>query len=102
MNECGLGANVFSIYSRVFLSLYDLYTVSYCAICKVLGTGVRVLTKKCFVMSCVSGVVFMLILSSGQHIRVIYKPIYPHFCIVKQEFTGVYLFFLFLIQNIDC
>ena len=26
----------------------------------------------------------------------------PHFYIVKLGFTGVYLFFLFLLQNIDC
>ena len=26
----------------------------------------------------------------------------PHFCVVKLGFTGVCLFFLFLLQNIDC
>ena len=26
----------------------------------------------------------------------------PHFYIVKLEYSGVYVFFLFLIQNIDC
>ena len=30
------------------------------------------------------------------------NPILPHFYIVKLGFTGVYLFFLILIQNIDC
>ena len=25
-----------------------------------------------------------------------------HFCIVKLEFTGVYIIFLFLLKNIDC
>ena len=29
-------------------------------------------------------------------------PIEPHFYIVKLGFAGVYLFFLFLLQNIDC
>ena len=30
-----------------------------------------------------------------------YTPLIPHFYIVKLGFTGVYLFFLFLLQNID-
>ena len=29
-------------------------------------------------------------------------PLTPHFHIVKVGFTGVYIFFLFLLQNIDC
>ena len=29
-------------------------------------------------------------------------PHTPHFYIVKLGFTGVYIFFLFLLQNIDC
>ena len=29
-------------------------------------------------------------------------PINPHFYTVKMGLTGVYLFFLFLFQNIDC
>ena len=29
-------------------------------------------------------------------------PLKPHFYIVKLGYTGVYLFFLFLLQNIDC
>ena len=29
-------------------------------------------------------------------------PLKPHIYIVKLGFTGVYLFFLFLLQNIDC
>ena len=29
-------------------------------------------------------------------------PHKPHFCIVKLGYAGVYLFFLFLLQNIDC
>ena len=29
-------------------------------------------------------------------------PLIPHFCIVKLGYAGVYLFFLYLLQNIDC
>ena len=29
-------------------------------------------------------------------------PLNPHFYIVKVGYAGVYLFFLFLLQNIDC
>ena len=29
-------------------------------------------------------------------------PLEPHFYVVKLGFAGVYLFFLFLLQNIDC
>ena len=29
-------------------------------------------------------------------------PLEPHFYIVKLGYGGVYLFFLFLLQNIDC
>ena len=29
-------------------------------------------------------------------------PLEPHFYIAKLGFAGVYLFFLFLLQNIDC
>ena len=29
-------------------------------------------------------------------------PLTPHFYIVKLGFTGVCIFFLFLLQNIDC
>ena len=29
-------------------------------------------------------------------------PIEPHFYMAKLEFAGVYLFFLYLLQNIDC
>ena len=29
-------------------------------------------------------------------------PLKPHFKVVKLGFAGVYLFFLFLLQNIDC
>ena len=29
-------------------------------------------------------------------------PLTPHFYIVKLGFTGVYIVFLFLLQNIDC
>ena len=29
-------------------------------------------------------------------------PIEPHFYIAKLGYAGVYLFFLFLLQNVDC
>ena len=41
-------------------------------------------------------------LPSGKHVHVKYTPIEPHFYIAKLGFVGVYLFFLFLLQNIDC
>ena len=31
-----------------------------------------------------------------------FDPLKPHFYIVKLGFTGVQLFFLFLLKNIDC
>ena len=31
-----------------------------------------------------------------------FDPLKPHFYIVKLGFTGVYIFFLFLLENIDC
>ena len=40
--------------------------------------------------------------ASGKHVREIYIPLNPTFFIVKLGFAGVYLFFLFLLQNIDC
>ena len=40
--------------------------------------------------------------SSGKHIHVMYTPLEPHFYIAKLGYAGVYLFFLFLLQNIDC
>ena len=40
--------------------------------------------------------------SSRKHFRVIYTPLIPHFYLAKLGYAGVYLFFLFLIQNIDC
>ena len=39
-------------------------------------------------------------LSSGKHVRV--YPLEPHFYIAKLGYAGVYLVFLFLLQNIDC
>ena len=44
---------------------------------------------------------FHNLVPSGKHIRVEY-PLKPHFYIVKLGYAGVYLFFLFLLQNIDC
>ena len=34
---------------------------------------------------------------AGKH-----APVEPHFYMVKLRFAGVYLFFLFCLQNIDC
>ena len=31
-----------------------------------------------------------------------FNPLKPHFYIVVLGFTGVYIFFLFLLKNIDC
>ena len=31
-----------------------------------------------------------------------FDPFKPHFYIVKLGLTGVYMFFLFLLENIDC
>ena len=41
-------------------------------------------------------------IASGNRVRVMFTPSYTNFYIVKLRFTGVYLFFLFLIQNIGC
>ena len=41
-------------------------------------------------------------ITSGKHVRVMNTPLIPHFYIVKLGFAGVYLLFLFLLQNIDC
>ena len=41
-------------------------------------------------------------MTSGKHVRVIYTPLKPPFYIAKLGCAGVYLFFLFLLQNIDC
>ena len=40
--------------------------------------------------------------TSGKHIRAICTPLKPHFYIAKLGYAGIYLFFLFLLQNIDC
>ena len=41
--------------------------------------------------------------SKHQENKSVHKnPLKPHFYIVKLGFAGVYLFFLFLLQNIDC
>ena len=40
--------------------------------------------------------------TSGKNVRAMYTPLNPTFIIVKLGFAGVYLFFLFLLQNIDC
>ena len=36
-----------------------------------------------------------------KHMRNVY-PLIPHFYVEKLGYAGVYLFFLFLLQNIDC
>ena len=42
-------------------------------------------------------------ITSGKHVRVKYTPLKPQgFYIAKLGYAGVYLFFLFLLQNIDC
>ena len=41
-------------------------------------------------------------ITSGKHVREMYTPLIPHFYIVKLGYAGAYLFFLFLLQNIDC
>ena len=64
-------------------------------------------------MYCVGNVSAVLLLSVRQDLKnnvfCIRKtcpcnvyPFEPHFYIVKLEYAGVYLFFLFLLQNIDC
>ena len=40
--------------------------------------------------------------SSGKYIRAMNTPEKPHIYLEKLGFAGVYLFFLFLLQNIDC
>ena len=40
--------------------------------------------------------------TSGKHVRVMYTPLKRHFYIAKLGYAGVYLIFLFLLQNIDC
>ena len=40
--------------------------------------------------------------TSRKHDRAIYTPLEPHFYITKLGYAGVCLFFLFLLQNIDC
>ena len=39
---------------------------------------------------------------SGKHVRVMYTPVNPTLNRKKLGYAGVYLFFLFLLQNIDC
>ena len=54
-------------------------------------------------MICPCGILadFQMKSTSGKHVRVMYTPLNPTF---KAElgYAGVYLFFLFLLQNIDC
>ena len=39
---------------------------------------------------------------SGKHVREMYTPLKPHFYTAILGYAGVYLFFLFFLQNIDC
>ena len=41
-------------------------------------------------------------MSSRKHAYIILTPLQPHFYIVKLGFTGVYIIFLILLNNIDC
>ena len=43
----------------------------------------------------------LILLTSGKHVREMYTPSNPTF-IYKLVFSGIYLFLLALIQNIDC
>ena len=44
----------------------------------------------------------LLFFISGKHVREMYTPLKPHFYLVKLGYTGVNLFFLFLLQNTEC
>ena len=41
-------------------------------------------------------------LSSGKHVHVLNTPFNPTFIQKKLGYAGVYLFFLFLLQNVHC
>ena len=49
--------------------------------------------ESCDVIKCIS---------SGKHVRKKHTPLKPQFYTVKLGFAGLYLVFLFLVQNIDC
>ena len=40
--------------------------------------------------------------TSGKHVHVMNTPLNPTFIQLNWDLRGVYLFFLFLLQNIDC
>ena len=48
-----------------------------------------------------NGALFRL-LHQEKHVREMCTPLKPHFYIATLGYAGVYLFFLFLLQNIDC
>ena len=50
---------------------------------------------------CPIGQELLLVLQENVSVKYFY-PLIPHFYIAKLGFTGVYLFFLILLQNIDC
>ena len=76
------------------------------------GTSKTVLTIPTVVFSsdgCKGAVVLMVFVHYGSYGCSIMKtysynfdPLKPHFYIVKLEFKGVYIIFLFLLKNIDC
>ena len=51
---------------------------------------------------CVTGATFRKIAAIRKTCPCNVYPLEPHFYIEKLGFAGVYLFFLFLLQNIDC
>ena len=42
------------------------------------------------------------LITPGRHVREINTPLIPQFYIDKLGYAGVYLFFFFLLQNLDC
>ena len=80
------GINFFFLSTRV--TLLTVCTVTISVTCSLLTglTGSRILNRFSIRKTCPCNV----------------YPLEPHFYIAKLGFGGVYLFFLFLIQNIDC
>ena len=59
---------------------------SFKVICTILKVGLPARAKHCITKTC----------PCNEYPRI------PHYYIAKQGYAGVYLFFLFLLQNIDC
>ena len=53
-----------------------------------------------FVMGCASWLWNFLFITKTYLYN--FNPLKPHFYTAKLGFTGVYIFFLFLLKNIDC